>query len=138
MRRMLTLPAMALAALCAVALTATTASASFCGGSTAWRALTNAAYVQFADPALQRQLSYFEQRAVARDLALLETKTVGTVQIAALERLAEVIRIKFGRTPQARPFLSVAYLLEGKAWHIISEHAGSLVAADKAEGISNS
>lgn len=134
MKRLLVLPVAALVALLA---SMAPSSASFCGGSPAWLALTSAAHVQYADPALQQRLSWLEGWGVKRDLALLETKTVGKDQIAALQRLAALARSKLGRA-SARPFLSVVYQLEGKAWHIMSEHAGSLVAADKAEGISNS
>ncbi len=123
----------ALLLLTLTALTATPAAASFCGGSTAWKMLTNVAYVQYADPALQQRLSFFERWQVRRDLDLLETTTVGQAQIDALDRLIATARAKLGRDA-ARPYAGAAYELIGKVYHIMSEHNGDLTLADRAEG----
>ncbi len=123
----------ALLLLTLTALSASPAAASFCGGSTAWKMLSNVAYVQYADPALQERLSFFERWQVRRDLDLLETTTVGQAQIDALDRLIATARTKLGRDA-ARPYAGAAYELIGKVYHIMSEHNGDLEVADRAEG----
>ncbi len=123
----------ALLLLTLTALSASPAAANFCGGSTAWKMLSNVAFVQYANPALQERLWFYERWQVQRDLALLETTTVGQAQIDALDRLVATARAKLGRDT-ARPYASAAYELIGKAYHIMAEHNGDLEVADRAEG----
>lgn len=111
----------------------TSASANYCGGSTAWKMLTSTAYVTFADPALQSKLWFYERWQVRQALESLETRTVGQAQINALEQLKAIARAKLDMQA-ARRYERIVDELVGKVHHIVAEHRGDLDVADRAEG----